>query len=107
MESTADIIYNHIVEKQKGDFVVTIELDNDKVLNHALNQYRHKSTDKTFSNEMERVKAEKKAKLLMPYFMKELKLWEIKEGVPVTLWSNSKYEKFQLYIIRKYKELLK
>ena len=33
MKSNADIIYNH-TEKQKGDFVVPIEIDNNKNLQY-------------------------------------------------------------------------
>ena len=106
MKSQADIIYNHI-EKQKGDFVVPIELDNDKVLEHALIQYRYKSDDKTFSNEIEKEKAEKMAKLLTPVYIKEVKAWENKIGVPVVVWSKQQYESFELYFIRKYRKILK
>ena len=35
MKSNADIIYNHI-EKQKGDFVVPIEVNNDRNLQYIL-----------------------------------------------------------------------
>ena len=41
MKSNADIIYNHI-EKQKGDFVVPIEINNDENLKYALTQYVYK-----------------------------------------------------------------
>ena len=106
MRSQADIIYNHI-EKQKGDFVVPIELDNDKVLEHALIQYRYKSDDKTFNNEIEKMKAEKMAKLLTPVYIKEVKAWENKIGIPVVVWSKQQYESFELYFIRKYRKILK
>ena len=38
MKSNADIIYNHI-EKQKGNFVIPIEIDNDENLKYVLTQY--------------------------------------------------------------------
>ena len=106
MKSQADIIFNHI-QRQKGDFVATIELDNDKVLEHTLKQYRYKSNDKTFSNEMEKGKAEKMAELLAPVYIKEVKEWENKIGVPVVIWSKQQYESFELYFMKKYRKFLK
>ena len=106
MKSNADIIFNHI-EKQKCDTVVPIELDNDKVLEHALIQYRYKSDDKTFSNEIEKRKAERMAELLTPIYIKEVKAWENKIGLPVVVWSKKQYENFELYFTKKYGKFLK
>ena len=39
MKSNADIIFNHIIEKQKGDFIVTVEIDNDDFLADTLMMY--------------------------------------------------------------------
>ena len=41
MKSNTNIIYNHI-EKQKGDFVIPIEIDNDENLIYVLTQYVYK-----------------------------------------------------------------
>ena len=40
MKSNADIIYN-LIEKQKGDFVVPIEVNNDRNLQYILTQYAY------------------------------------------------------------------
>ena len=108
MKSNADIIYNHI-EKQKGDFVVPIEVNNDRNLQHILTQYvcKHNIFKKVIEEEERRKRAEFNSNILMPYFLTELVKWENKVGVKSEFWSEQEHEKFKYYFMSKYKDMIK
>ena len=108
MKSNADIIYNHI-EKQKGDYVVTIELDNDENLKYVLTQYvyKHNIFKKVIEAEERRQRAEFNSNILMPYFLTELVKWENKTGVKSEFWSEQEHEKFKDCFMNKYKDMIK
>ena len=108
MRSNADIIYNHI-EKQKGDFVVPIEIDSNKNLQYVLTQYiyKHNIFKKVIEAEERRKRAEFNSNILMPYFLTELVKWENKVGVKSDFWSEQEHEKFKYYFMSKYKDMIK
>ena len=108
MKSNADIIYNHI-EKQKGDFVIPIEIDNDENLKYVLTQYvyKHNIFKKIIEAEERRKRAEFNSNILMPYFLTELVKWENKVGVKSEFWSEQEHEKFKYYFMSKYKDIIK
>ena len=108
MKSNADIIYNHI-EKQKGDFVVPIEIDSNKNLQYVLTQYiyKHNIFKKVIEEEERRKRAEFNSNILMPYFLMELVKWEDKNGVKSEFWSEQEHEKFKYYFMSKYKDMIK
>ena len=108
MKSNTDIIYNHI-EKQKGEFVIPIELDNDENLKHVLTQYvyKHNVFKKVIEEEERRKRAEFNSNILMPYFLTELVKWENKTGVKSEFWSEQEHEKFKDYFMNKYKDMIK
>ena len=108
MKSNADIIYNHI-EKQKGDFVVPIEVDNDRYLQYILTQYvyKHNIFKKVIEAEERRKRTEFNSNILMPYFLTELVKWENKTGVKSEFWSEQEHEKFKYYFMSKYKDMIK
>lgn len=110
MSSVADVVYNHIT-CSKGDEVVSVEVDYQANLVNILTQYMYKSANKTFKSLMEKQEAEKKAKfnsvVLMPYFLKESKKWENKIGIPLKFWSDSEHDKFKLYFMKKYGDMVK
>ena len=108
MRSQADIIYNHI-EKQKGDFVVPVEINTDDFLAYALEQYIYKHN--VFKKVIEKVEAEKKAKynsiIRAPYFAFEAEKWSKNIGVKIDFWSEQEHEKFKDYFMNKYKHMMK
>ena len=108
MKSNADIIYNHI-EKQKGDYVVSIEVDNDEFLANTLAMYLSKNN--IFDKIIKREEAERKAKfnsiVLAPYFAFESEKWAKNIGVKIDFWSEQEHEKFKDYFINKYKDMMK
>ena len=108
MKSNTDIIYNHI-EKQKGNFVVPIELDSDENLKYVLTQYVYKHN--VFKKVIDRVEAEKKAiynsVILAPYFAFETEKWSKNIGVKIDFWSEQEHEKFKHYFMNKYKDMMK
>ena len=108
MKSNTNIIYNHI-EKQKGEFVIPIELDNDENLKHVLTQYvyKHNIFKKVIEEEERRQRAEFNSNILMPYFLMELVKWENKVGVKSEFWSEQEHEKFKDYFMNKYKDMIK
>ena len=108
MKSNADIIYNHI-EKQKGDFVVPIEIDSNKNLQYVLTQYiyKHNIFKKVIEAEERRKRAEFNSNILMPYFLTELVKWENKTGVKSDFWSEQEHNKFKNYFMSKYGKMIK
>ena len=108
MISQADVIYNHI-EKQKGDFVVPIEVNNGRNLQYTLTQYvyKHNIFKKVIEAEERRKRAEFNSNILMPYFLTELVKWENKVGVKSEFWSEQEHEKFKYYFMSKYKDMIK
>ena len=108
MKSNTNIIYNHI-EKQKGDFVIPIEIDNDENLKYVLTQYiyKHNIFKKVIEEEERRIRAEFNSNILMPYFLTELVKWENKVGVKSEFWSEQEHEKFKNYFMSKYKDMIK
>ena len=108
MRSQTDIIFNHI-EKQKGDFVVPIEIDSNKNLQHILTQYiyKHNIFKKVIEAEERRKRAEFNSNILMPYFLMELVKWENKVGVKSEFWSEQEHEKFKYYFMSKYGKMIK
>ena len=108
MRSQTDIIFNHI-EKQKGDFVVPIEIDSNKNLQHILTQYiyKHNIFKKVIEEEERRKRAEFNSNILMPYFLMELVKWENKVGVKSEFWSEQEHEKFKYYFMSKYGKMIK
>ena len=86
-----DIIYNHI-EKQKGDFVVPIEIDNDRNLQYILTQYiyKHNIFKKIIEAEERRKRAEFNSNILMPYF--SLK-WSLNSSSNLVILTSSSFEK--------------
>lgn len=108
MKSNADIIYNHI-EKQKGDYVESIEVNNDEFLAHILNMYLCKNN--IFDKIIKREEAEKIAKynsvILAPYFMLESEKWAKNIGVKIDFWSEQEHEKFKDYFMNKYRDMVK
>ena len=108
MKSNTNIIYNHI-EKQKGEFVIPIELNNDENLKYVLTQYvyKHNIFKKVIEAEERRKRAEFNSNILMPYFLTELVKWENKVGVKSEFWSEQEHEKFKDYFMNKYKDMIK
>ena len=108
MKSNTDIIYNHI-EKQKGNFVITIELDNDENLKYVLTQYvyKHNIFKKVIEAEERRQRAEFNSNILMPYFLIELVKWENKVGVKSEFWSEQEHNRFKLYFMNRYGKMIK
>ena len=107
MKSNTDIIYNHI-EKQKGNFVIPIELDN-KNLKYTLTQYvyKHNIFKKIIEAEERRQRAEFNSNILMPYFLMELVKWENKVGVKSEFWSEQEHNRFKNYFMSKYGKMIK
>ena len=109
MKSNADIIFNHITEKQKGDFVVTVEIDNDDFLADTLMMYLCK--DNIFDKIIKREEAERKARcnsiILAPYFAFESEKWAKNIGVKIDFWSEQEHEKFKDFFMNKYKSMMK
>ena len=108
MRSNADMIYNHI-EKQKGDFVVPIEIDSNKNLQYVLTQYVYKRNTfkKVIEEEERRKRAEFNSNILMPYFLTELVKWENKTGVKSEFWSEEEHSRFKNYFMSKYGKMIK
>ena len=108
MKSSADIILNHI-EKQKGDFVISIEIDNNKNLGYILTQYvyKHNIFKKVIEAEERRQRAEFNSNMLMPYFLMELVKWENKVGVKSDFWSEEEHDRFKNYFMSKYGKMIK
>ena len=108
MQSQADIIYNHI-EKQKGDVVIPIEIDNDENLKYVLTQYVYKYNifKKIIEAEERRKRAEFNSNILMPYFLTELVKWENKTGVKSEFWSEQEHSRFKNYFMSKYGKMIK
>ena len=108
MKSNADIIYNHI-EKQKGNFVVPIEINTDDFLAYTLEQYVYKNNvfKKVIEAEERRQRAEFNSNILMPYFLMELDKSENKVGVKSEFSSEQEHEKFKNYFMSKYKDMIK
>ena len=108
MKSNTNIIYNHI-EKQKGDFVIPIELNNDENLKYVLTQYvyKHNIFKKIIETEDRRQRAEFNSNILMPYFLVELVKWENKVGVKSEFWSQEEYNRFKVYFMNRYGKLIK
>ena len=108
MKSNTDIIYNHI-EKQKGDYIVTIELDNDENLKYVLTQYiyKHNVFKKVIEAEERRQRAEFNSNILMPYFLMELAKWENKVGVKSEFWSPNEHNRFKVYFMNRYGKMIK
>ena len=108
MKSNADIIYNHI-ERQKGDFVVSVEVDNDDFLADTLMMYLCK--DNIFDKIIKREEAERKARcnsiILAPYFAFESEKWAKNIGVKIDFWSEQEHEKFKDFFMNKYKDMIK
>ena len=108
MKSNADIIFNHI-EKQKGDFVVSVEVDNDDFLADTLMMYLCKKN--IFDKIIKREEAERKAKynsiILAPYFAFEAEKWSKRIGVKIDFWSEQEHEKFKDFFMNKYKDMIK
>ena len=107
MKSSTDIIYNHI-EKQKGNFVIPIEIDNDENLIYVLTQYvyKHNIFKKVIEAEERRQRAEFNSNILMPYFLTELVKWENKVGVKSEFWSEEEHNRFKLYFMNKYGKMI-
>ena len=108
MKSSADIIFNHI-ERQKGDVVIPIEIDNDENLKYVLTQYiyKHNIFKKVIEAEEIRRRAEFNSNILMPYFLMELVKWENKIGVKSDFWSEEEHDKFKNYFMSKYGKMIK
>ena len=106
MKSSANII--HSIEKQKGNFVIPIELDN-KNLKHALIQYvyKHNVFKKVIEAEERRQRAEFNSNILMPYFLIELVKWENQVGVKSDFWSEEEHSRFKVYFMSRYGKLIK
>ena len=108
--SVADVVYNHI-EKAKADKIESIEIKPSELDVNIVKQFFCKTADKTFSNEIKKVEAEKRAKfnsvILMPYFIKESEKWAKDIGVDIKYWSNEEHEKFKNYFMRKYEGMIK
>ena len=106
MKSSANII--HSIEKQKGNFVIPIELDN-KNLKQALIQYvyKHNVFKKVIEAEERRQRAEFNSNILMPYFLIELVKWENKVGVKSDFWSEEEHSRFKVYFMSRYGKLIK
>ena len=106
MKSSANIIHN--IEKQKGNFIVSIELDNEN-LKYTLTQYVYKHN--IFKKVIDKVEAEKKAiynsVILAPYFAFEAEKWSKNIGVKIDFWSEQEHEKFKHYFMNKYKDMMK
>ena len=109
MKSNADIIFNHIAEKQKGDFVVSVEVDNDDFLADTLMMYLCK--DNIFDKIIKREEAERRARcnsiILAPYFALEAEKWAKNIGVKIDFWSEQEHEKFKDFFMNKYKSMIK
>lgn len=108
--SVADIVYRH-VEKSKTDNIETVEIDPNIFKKIIFEQLLYKTFDETFESEINRIKAENKAKfnsvVLMPYFIKESEDWSKKIGVDIKYWSDYEHEKFKDYFMNKYREMVK
>ena len=108
--SVADIVYRH-VEKSKTDNIETVEIDPNIFKKIIFEQFLYKTFDETFESEINRIKAENKAKfnsvVLMPYFIKESEDWSKKIGVDIKYWSDYEHEKFKDYFMNKYREMVK
>ena len=108
--SVADIVYRH-VEKSKTDNIETVEIDLNIFKKIIFEQLLYKTFDETFESEINRIKAENKAKfnsvVLMPYFIKESEDWSKKIGVDIKYWSDYEHEKFKDYFMNKYREMVK
>ena len=108
MKSNADIIYNHI-EKQKGDFIVPIEINTDDFLADTLMMYLCKKN--IFDKIIKKEEAERKARcnsiILAPYFAFESEKWAKNIGVKIDFWSEQEHEKFKDFFMNKYKSMLK
>ena len=106
MKSSANIIHN--IEKQKGDYVIPIELDNEN-LKYTLTQYVYKYN--IFKKVIDKAEAEKKAiynsVILAPYFAFESEKWSKNIGVKIDFWSEQEHEKFKHYFMNKYKDMMK
>ena len=106
MKSSANIIHN--IEKQKGNFIVSIELDNEN-LKYTLTQYVYKHN--IFKKVIDKVEAEKKAiynsVILAPYFAFEAEKWSKNIWVKIDFWSEQEHEKFKHYFMNKYKDMMK
>ena len=110
MKSQADIIYNHIVRSCNNN-IEKIELNGDANLPFILDQYRYKTTNRTFDRVIEKEEAMKKADLnsviLMPYFLKECSKREKELGLNIKLWTVEECAKFEKYFMNKYGYLIK
>lgn len=108
--SVADVVYNHI-EKAKVDKIETIEIRPSELDINIVKQFFCKTADKTFSNEIKKGEAEKKAKfnsiVLMPYFIKESEKWAKDIGINIKYWSETEHERFKTYFMDKYKGMIK
>ena len=108
MKSDTNIMFNYI-KKQKGDFVVPIEINTDDFLADTLMMYLCKKNK--FDKIIKREEAEKKAKynsiILAPYFAFESERWSKNIGVKIDFWSEQEHEKFKDYFMNKYKYMIK
>ena len=106
MKSSVNIIHN--IEKQKGNFIVSIELDNEN-FKYTLTQYvyKHNIFKKIIEAEERRQRAEFNSSILMPYFLMELVKWENKVGVKSDFWSEEEHDRFKNYFMSKYGKMIK
>lgn len=108
MKSNTNIMFNYI-KKQKGDFVVPIEINTDNFLAYTLEQYLYKKN--RFEKVIKEVEAIKLARynsiILEPYFAMEVEKWSKNIGVKVDSWSQKERDKFEDYFINKYRDMMK
>jgi hypothetical protein len=108
MKSNTNTMFNYI-KKQKGDFVVPIEINTDNFLAYTLEQYLYKKN--RFKKVIKEVEAIKLARynsiILEPYFAMEVEKWSKNIGVKVDFWSQKERDKFEDYFINKYRDMMK
>lgn len=108
MESKINTMFNYIV-KQKGDYVVSLEIDRYNLASNIVKQflYKHNIFKEIIVKEEFNKKARYNSIVLMPYFTFEAEIWSKNIGVDMKYWSEQEHNKFKHYFMNKYRGMMK